>query len=430
MRFATLGFVSIALWAGGAEASPGMLDPTFGTGGKVVTDFGPPHFSVAEAVALQPNGEIIAAGFTNDGGTVEFALAGYTPNGNLAANFGNAGLVRSHFGSASFDERLNAMAIEPNGNIVVAGSTFGLSVGSIITVVRYLPDGSLDTSFGAGGMVWVDQFGVSSDDNANAVAIQKDGKIVVGGFTNAFGSVDFAVVRLRTDGSLDPTFGSGGKVFTDLGGSEDIINALVIQKDGKIVVAGGSNGGGSSTFAVARYETDGSLDASFGFGGTVYTAVAATSTEELATAMVLQKDGNIIVGGYSNEGMGTPTEFVLARYDTNGSLDASFGSGGVVLTPIGTSPALLRGLAIRNGKGLDGNIVAVGTGGANVSFAILRYRFNGSLDPTFGTGGIVLTNFGIGAEAHAAALTPDGRVVAAGLEGQFQQSFALARYLH
>ncbi|MER6352930.1 delta-60 repeat domain-containing protein, partial [Streptomyces sp. NPDC001634] len=307
---------------GVALAAPGDLDPTFGTGGKVLTDFGGTDF----ATAVQADGKIIAVG-QSDGasaGDFDFALARYNTDGSLDPTFGTGGKVTTNFGGG---DGARAVAVQTDGKIVVAGfSNTGISN---FAVARYNTDGSLDPTFNGTGAVTTD-FG--GEDLALGVALQADGKIVAVGFTSVFGSDDFALARYNTDGSLDSTFGTGGKVITDFGtGGNDIANGVVVQTDGKIVAAGSSDTAGTNDFGLARYNTNGSLDNTFGTGGLVTTDFGGISDQAFGVA--LQTDGKIVAAGFSNAS--NANDFALARYNTNGSLDSTFGTGGKVLTDFG-----------------------------------------------------------------------------------------------
>jgi uncharacterized delta-60 repeat protein len=344
-------------------------------------------------------------------------IAGALPGAAVAApgaldlTFGSGGVVTTDFGGSDSAE---AVAIQSDGKIVAVGGTFSFPSGDF-ALARYNADGSLDASFGPGGKVTTDFGGF---DAASAAVIQPDGRIVAAGRS---GSGDFALARYNADGSLDPTFGSGGKVTTDFGGF-DAAFGVALQADGKIVAAGqGGPGGG---FAFARYNTDGSLDPSFGSGGEVTTHF--TSGVEVVIAVAIQLDGKIVVTGQTFAG--GFQQFALARYNADGSLDASFGSGGIVATNFGFDSAFGGALAIQS----NGKIVAAGRAGTD--FLLARYNGDGNLDATFGSGGIVTTDFG-GAFFDAAfgvALQSNGKIVAAG--GTFNgfvgpsADFALARY--
>ena len=261
------------------------------------------------------------------------------------------------------------MAIDWNDKIVVAGSS---NAGGTydFALARYNVDGTLDTTFNATGRVLTD-FGVGSGDFATAAVIQSDGKIVVGGLSDASGiPYDFALTRYNTNGTLDLTFNRTGKVLTDFSGSGsyDRLQALAIQSDGKIVAAGDAIANGRSSFAVARYTTSGILDGTFNTTGKVLTAFDSGSA--MANAVVIQSDGNIVAVGSFDDGNREGPDFALVRYNTDGTLDSTFNSTGKVVTNIG-------GYDVAYGVGIqsDGRIVAVGFSDVNGTsdFALARY---------------------------------------------------------
>jgi uncharacterized delta-60 repeat protein len=311
------------------------------------------------------------------------------------------------------------------GAFLVAGSTM-------------IPtDGDLDPAFGAGGVVMTD-FN-NSTDIAYAVALQADGKLVAAGTTytdNDFSDEDFAIARYNPDGSLDASFGNNGRVTTDFPDLAAVISAVVVQSDGKIVVAGGAYPlfTFAGDFKVARYNPDGSLDTSFGTGGIVTTIFPGDGS--YAFALALQSDGKIIAAGTDfvdfNPGDMSDTDFALARYNPDGSLDATFGNGGTMTTDFLGAEDDVYSVLIQP----DGKIVAAGSANGPFdyyNFAVARYLPNGTLDTTFGTGGKVRTDFGNNDLdiAYAAALQPDGKIAAAGttvFDLGVSQHFALARY--
>ena len=297
-------------------------------------------------------------------------------------------------------------------------------------------DGDLDPLFGSGGMVMTDLG--KSTDIANAVAIQADGKSVVVGTTyknNDFSDEDFVVTRYNTDGMLDNTFGNRGKVRTDFPGLAAVPSSVVIQPDGKIVVAGGAFPLFTfiGNFKVARYNPNGSLDTSFGDGGIVTTIFPAGS---YASDVALQSDGKIIAAGTVFVdfiiGESSDTDFALARYNPDGTPDATFGNNGQVTTDFLGFEDDAFSVLIQP----DGKIVAVGSANDPATFydfAAARYLSNGTIDTTFGVAGKVRTDFGDQNfdRARSAALQPDGRIVAAGFaisHGGGVQNFAVARY--
>ena len=253
------------------HAADGDLDVTFGIGGEVTTDFSGGN-DYAFALALQSDGRIVAAGGTSSG----FALARYNPDGSLDNGFGSGGKVITAYSAGA-----SAVAIQPDGKIVVAG-------GSLL--VRYNTDGSFDPTFGSGGKVIQPGFGGFSI----SLLLQADKKIVAVG--TMFTPGDFALVRYNSDGSLDPGFGSGGIVTTDFSGRDDEAYASALQSDGKIIAAGRTTttvGESVGFFALARYNTDGSLDPTFGMDGVVTTSFLPDDSS-FAETIVIQPDGKIV----------------------------------------------------------------------------------------------------------------------------------------
>ena len=417
MRRAILLCVFFASYASAvpAHAAPGDLDPTFGFGGKVTTPSG--TSADAEALVVQPDGRIVAAGSSFGSFQRRLLVLRYKPNGKLDKTFGGDGMVHTAF--AGEDADAQAVAVQPDGRIVVAGY-IGRGMGAAdFVVARYKPSGRLDRSFSGDGKR-IESFGEALEF-AYAVVIQTDGKIVVGGSSGSGADEVFALARYRTNGTLDPTFGSGGKVTTPVGPNAASVSALALQADGKLIAAGLSSDGSKYRFAVVRYLRGGALDPGFGAGGKRATAVG--TDDAILRAMALQPNGKIVVGGWAIET--SSTDFALARYDSGGTLDPRFGTNGTVITPTGPGGDDLFGLAVQP----DGNIVAAGSlFGADQDFGLLRYTPRGTLDTTFGTNGRVRTAFEPTSNEFASgvALQRDGRIVAAGHSGS---EVALVRYL-
>ncbi len=301
----------------------------------------------------------------------------------------------------------------------------------------FAADGDLDLTFGNGGSVTTDF--QHSTDIAYAVARQADGKLVVVGTTytnNDYSGEDFALLRYNTDGTVDGTFGVNGRVTTDFPGLAAVISSVVIQPDGKILVAGGAFPGFTflGDFKLARYNPDGSLDSTFGGGGIVTTSFPGQGS--YAFALALQTDGKIIAAGtdfvnFSSEDSSN-TDFGLERYNPDGTPDTTFGNSGQVTTNFDGFNDDVFSVLIQP----DGKIVAVGSAKnpANFyDFAAARYLANGTIDTTFGSAGKVRTDFGDHNfdQARSAALQTDGKIVAAGFaisHNGLTQNFALARY--
>jgi len=399
-------------------AADGALDPTFGPGGIVTTDFGGSS-DYASDIALQPDNKLIVAGSNFSGSDYDFALARYNGDGSLDPTFGADGKVTTDFGSG--DNEAQAVALQPDGKIIAAGGSF---IGDPnnddfvdFALARYSNNGSLDTTFDGDGMVNTD-FG-GKGDNSSAIILQPDGKIILVG--GAGGSnYDFALARYNGDGSLDATFGTGGKVTTDFSNSDDFGIDATLQPDGKIVVTGTSSNGSDKDFALARYNNDGSLDASFDTDGKVTTYFG--NVDEYGNAVALQTDGKIIVTGISSNYISG--YFALARYNSDGSLDTTFDTDGKVTTDFGNSSGFGYAATLQP----DGKIVVAGTSSSvsNNDFALSRYNSDGSLDTTFDTDGKVTTDFGHQYDfGQAVALQPDGKIIAVGYSNL---DFALARY--
>ena len=353
----------------------GTLDTTFGRGGKVRTDF-PGLAAVPSSVVIQSDGKIVVAGgafplFTFLG---NFELVRYNPNGSLDRSFGNGGIVTTTFpeGSYAFD-----VALQPDGKIIAAGTVFvDFNPGDIsdtdFALARYNSDGSLDTTFGNGGTLMTDFFG--NEDDAFSVLIQPDGKIVaVGSANNPASYYDFAAVRYLSNGTIDTTFGVAGKVSTDFGDQNfDRARSAALQSDGRIVAAGFaiSQNGGVQNFAVARYTSNGILDTTFSGDGK--TQIDFGNCCQSATKLLLQSDGKIITVGGSN-GESGEDDFLLARLSPRGSLDNTFGVGGQVRTSFGDLNSGANGAALQS----DGKIVAVGFQATFsnqwANFALARY---------------------------------------------------------
>ncbi|MCW3125839.1 MAG: hypothetical protein JWO03_1497 [Bacteroidetes bacterium] len=398
--------------------TPGLLDNTFDTDGKVSTAISG-YADYARAVVVEPNGKIVVAGHSNNGTDVDFALARYNPNGSLDNTFGTGGKVSTDIDTS--DDLAFAVALQTDGKIIAAGSTGAQGTPAYFALVRYNTDGTLDNSFGTGGKVTT-AFG--TDAEIAALAIQTDGKIVVAGYSWITSVQNIALVRYNTNGTLDNTFGTGGKVNVLIGGAGVVAKSIALQADGKIVVAGHTGG----EFAVARFNTDGSLDNGFNTGGTVTTTFGSGACG--ANAIAIQADGKIVVAGYSAIAV-NDIDFAIARYNTDGTLDNSFSSDGKVITAFTSNYDEAYAVILQP----DGKIIAVGSSdnGTNADFTMARYNADGSLDNAFGSSGKVITRFGLRYdEAFAAAMQPDGKIVLAGVTDNGPTStdydFAIARY--
>ncbi|MGI8786950.1 MAG: FG-GAP-like repeat-containing protein [Pyrinomonadaceae bacterium] len=374
--------------------STGSLDTSFGTGGKVLTRFSENASDQgATSLVIQPDGKIIVAGMVVldfSGGSqrfnrYNFGLARYNTDGSLDTTFGTNGLVITNIAANKADVPM-ALALQPDGKIVAAGfngAAIAPQIPSDFVLVRYNSNGSLDSTFGTGGIVITD---FNNDvDFASSLVIQPDGKMIAGGWTYTLAnhSYDFALARYNSNGSLDNSFGSGGKVVADLSGAPnipggDIMTGMVLQPDGKILCAGTGEPNQQTTltdFVIARFNPNGSLDSTFGTNGKVSTDF--NGSYDFASSIALQPDGRFVVAGvangrlenrlatdlhinYDDYSIHSPTtsDFAVARYNPNGSLDLSFGTGGKGQTDIlgfGSLDAATKVLIMPNG-----NILALG----------------------------------------------------------------------
>ncbi|HYU99854.1 MAG TPA: hypothetical protein VE977_13580 [Pyrinomonadaceae bacterium] len=345
----------------------GSLDPTFGSGGKVIGLRG-----VRPAtVVIQPNGKIIAGGAAAGG---DFGLVRFNKDGSIDASFGNAGLATTDFFGTP--DQVWDLVLQPDGKIVAVGDA---DSANWLALARFNSDGNLDTSFGDSGRLTP---GVAPGiEQGLAIAIQPDLSIVAAGqaYNGAVTRGDFAIVRLDRNGQLDESFGNDGRVLTDFDNGYDGANAITIQPDGKILAAGM----GADKFGLARYNTDGSLDNTFGNGGKVVTTFFGRT--DTATALALQPDGKIVVSGSATFSGGDGTSgairrFALARYNVvDGSLDASFGDQGKVTTDF-SGDSMATCLTLQP----DGKLVV--SGSANlVDFALARYLTTPTNSPVLQT---------------------------------------------
>jgi uncharacterized delta-60 repeat protein len=363
----------------------GSLDSSFDGDGSITTLTN--YSDIANSVMAQSDGKLVVAGY-NSGSNADFSIMRYNANGSLDTSFDADGKVITAV--SSFSDYANSVVMQADGKLVAAGYSYNASGNKNISLVRYNTNGSLDSSFNGNGKI-ITAVSVASNV-ANAVVVQSDGKLVIAGYSyNASGNTDFALIRYNTNGSLDTSFDGDGKLTTSLGLVSSFANTVIVQPDKKIVAAGYSyDAQGHTTFAVIRYNANGSLDSSFDTDGKVTTALSAFS--DYATSVIMQPDGKLLVAGYSYNATNT-ADFALVRYNANGSLDTSFDGDGKVITNITSADDYARSVVLQ----ADGKVLVTGT--ANNDFAIVRYNSNGSLDTTFNgllnhapTGFVVINN--------------------------------------
>ena len=386
------------------------LDKTFG---PIVTDVGNGQLI---SLALQPDQKVLALGpasFSGRGN--EIALVRYTTRGVLDPTFGNGGIATSYGPNAPYP---TAMVLQDDGRILVAGSA-PVAAGTSLFVARFLVDGNPDASFGSNGLVVV-AFPGSDRSFARAIAVMPDGRIIATGAAVYQGSPAevFAAARFRVDGTLDPSFGSGGVATIDMGAFEPTYSDSVVVGPGGRIVLGGLAGTASGfVMALAGLSADGILDSSFGTSGRVYVPMGE-ATE--CKALLLQRDGNIVAAGNVY-----PTGMLAVRLHPDGSFDSTFGTNGIATVPG----------VIANSAALDSRerIVMAGAGDF-ACFGVARLLANGQPDTSVGPQGWTNAGFGgappnIQGQATSVVVQPDGAMT---LGGWFivvdRMNFALDRY--
>ena len=402
----------------------GTLDNTFGNSGKVFTYFN--SKGGCRTVLLQPDGSIVAVGSTDNTGS-KMALARYLGNGTPDAGFGNNGVIEQTI--KGFSESATVGLLQPDGKIIAAGYAFnqGGTTNDDFTLVRYNSNGSIDNTFGVNGIAMNDLGG--GLDRIWGAALQPDGKIVVVGesaSTVAPYNYSLIVARYKTNGTFDSSFGINGSIAATQPTKENIVGrSVAIQPDGKIVAVGVFTSGGVNNFCAARLNANGTPDNTFGTNGIVNTLVAQAAQSQ---SVAIQPDGKIIIAGTSND----PARgyFTMIRYNANGSPDNTFGTNGIVQSNVGNTS---WGMAVKlqpNGKILlTGYGTTIIDQVSTMCFLMARYNTNGSLDATFGTNGAVFTPMGSNsAYSNAIAIQADSKIILGG-SSNFFGGFGLARYM-
>ena len=422
-----------------AWAADGDLDPLFGSGGTLMTDLGQStDIATAVAIQADGKLVVVGTTYKhNDFSDEDFVVTRYNTDGTLDITFGRGGKVRTDFPGLAAEP--SSVAIQRDGKIVVAGGAFPLFVFlGDFKIVRYNPDGSLDGSFGDGGIVTTSFPGQGSYASAVALQadgkIIAAGTDYVAFSSDDSSNTDFALARYNQDGTPDTTFGGGsGQVATDFDGFNDDAFSILVQADSKLVVVGSAkNPANFYDFAAARYLSDGTIDTTFGVLGKVRTDFGDHNFDRARSA-VLQRDGKIVAAGFAISHNGGVENFAIARYDSNGVLDPSFSNDGMTQIDFGSCCQSANKVLLQR----DGKIVTVGfpdSESTDSDFVLARLDTNGLLDTTFGIGGKVRTSFGdLNGGANGAALQRDGKIVAVGFQANFtnqRANFALARYIN
>jgi uncharacterized delta-60 repeat protein len=393
--------------------------------GRIDTSFGTSGFTrtiiadndVILDIALDSQDRIIAGGFALIGASQNFALARYTSSGVLDTSFGTAGLTTTAIGTSA---SINSIALDSQGKIIVGGRATSGGV-QHFALARYTSTGVLDTSFGTAGLTTTT---IGGSATINSIALDSQGRIITGGFTGIAES-QFALARYTSTGLLDTSFGTAGVTTTSIGASATI-NSIALDTQGRIIAGGGATLAPLDKFTLARYTSSGILDTSFGKEGLTTTTIG---TSDSIFSIALDSQGKIIAGGAAV--IGGVQQFALARYTSTGVLDTSFGTSGFTTKIIGTNDAILSIALDSQERIIAGGGATIGGPGTN--FALARYTSSGVIDTSFGTSGLVTTTpDNVSGSARAIAFDSQGRVIAGGLGNgmnRLTNEFALVRYL-
>ena len=384
----------------------GTLDTTFDSDGKVITFFGN-YYATFQSLAFQQDGKIIAAGTVdNHGGFYQFGIARYNPDGSLDSTFGIDGKVIGDF--LGYQIGLKKMVLQSDGKILVSGIIYTGYTNTASILARYNSNGSLDSTFGNNGFIVRDFFQIF------AMVLQTDGKIIeTGSFSDALGTSS-VICRYYENGTFDATFGNNGMITTSVELEYSANNNVALLSNGKIIVSGYKSNNSvadGKDYAVIRLSNNGSLDTTFGNNGMV---IIDVDDSDYIDSLKIQTDGMIVFTGYSTH---LETQYTwstsknILRLLSNGIQDTAFGINGIVTTPISPSSIEMQ---------TDGKIVIVGSYNfVDIDLneiALTRYNSNGTLDATFGNNGLVITYFTDNSRSNVAAviLQNNGQIVVAG----------------
>ncbi|NNV57111.1 T9SS type A sorting domain-containing protein [Limnovirga soli] len=400
------------------NAQPGTLDENFGQKGKVLTSISGLSFDI-QASALQFDGKIVVVGSAFGG----FLIVRYMPDGTIDSSFGNQGNVITDF---NYDSEFGTcVAVTPDNYIIVGGygSNGFVTPKYDILLSKYKPNGNLDSTFGTNGKI-IKSFGYQEE--IFSILLASDGKIILSGNTDA----DFLITRFNSNGQTDLSFGANGATITDFFDLE-FARSSVLQADGKIIVTGFKNLT-HPQFCLSRYLPNGKLDAEFGSQGKVVTNLI--NGDERIFGVGIQSTGKIVVGGMSGGSFSVTDENItLARYDTKGALDLTFGKNGFLTAPFEGVNTYAQTVLIRP----DDKIIVTGASyeqrsAQALDFVLAAFTVDGIIDSSFGINGRMSTDFG-GYETNGAGLLqPDGKIVLTGITTNFEETeykIALARYL-
>ena len=423
-------------------AQDGLIDNTFGDNGFTSTV--PNAYNFPTSIAIQKDKKIIIGGYCYDNNSnSSWFLTRYYSDGNLDAGFGTEGIVTKSFYHTNLSlDYCTDILLQPDGKILAGGYSYNDFTGYDFTLVRYNTNGSLDDSFGENGVVRTNISNYSNkSDWGYSIAIQSDGKIIMGGYceyhldSNPQVGYYGCLVRYTTDGKLDNSFANNGiKIIEvmNLGDGYGSIQAIGINFDGKIIAAGYYdnviNNRWNRSYLLLKFNSDGELDSSFSYDGKVITNLGSI-LGNYNGSMIIQPDDKIIFSGSVQDSAGR-YNFILAKYNKDGSLDNSFGAGGI--------SKLIEGECYKIVQQPDGKVISVGLlapNGSVLGSGIVRYNTDGSLDKTFGIDGISYISYSDQTKPgfyswNAASILGDGKLVVSGIQYTNSSYYpvVLARY--
>lgn len=409
-------------------AQPGSIDESFAIAGFYNSQIDS-IADEAKSMAFQSDGKIVTAGYFGEPGLSEtsedFYVRRFNADGSRDSSFGDNGIAIIDLAGGT--DSAWDVKIQEDGKILVAG--FGWQSWERALIMRLNSDGSLDTEFSGDGMAVIEIGGFS--DRLWDIEIQDDGKIVGCGTCFVSGSNnDWCALRLHPNGNLDTSFGDGGVLSLDLGAVQISANDLIILEDGRILMAGYTNPSGTYLMQLAMLNSDGSLDETWNDDGLAELSI--DFMDDAIQSIAIQDDGKILAGGYSWNG--SDYDFALVRFNSDGEPDQSFGEAGFVTTPVGNANEFINSLFIRS----DGRIVVGGNGiidGSWFDFIVAMYNSDGSLEADFGNNGIVTTALSSD-EDYIFEIKPDadGNILAVGTtendsSGEEVYQMAMVKYL-
>ncbi|MBI2258076.1 MAG: T9SS type A sorting domain-containing protein [Flavobacteriia bacterium] len=422
MKLLYFNFLLFSLSLTSIFSQVGYLDNSFGTNGKVSTNIGN-YIDGITCVELQLDGKIVAAGYSYVSNYEDVVIVRYNSDGTLDNTFGLNGVVIQSLGNES--ELVKDIYIQNDGKIILTGNTTN-SLQPFYFVTRYNNDGTLDNSFNGSGIILNDAS--TSGIHFNSIAVQPDNKIILGGAAKTGNFWSFSVARLNQDGSFDTTFDNDGIVIREVVTGYNEVFSIGLFSNGKIIAAGNATNGNDNDFALVSFNSDGSINEDFGGINFKVTTDMGNSQNNFLNDMKVLTNDALIVGGFFDSTFDN-INFALAKYNSNGELDTSFGTNGMVHTDFGTSfDDAIHEIEIQ----YNGSIIACGNTVNNgyTDFGISKYSPNGVIDESFGQNGFISTDyFQSNDNISCSKLQTDGKLIVCGstYDGS-KQYFALARY--